>query len=219
MKINVNGINIYYDVYGEGQPLILLHGNNESHNIFDKLITNLSQKFKIYAIDSKCHGQSDNPLDITYDLMAQYIIEFINILGITKPILYGFSDGGIVGLLIAIKEPDILSKLIISGANINPSGIIKWVIILSKLIYFVTRNKLIRLTINEPNILPEELQKIQIPTYVLTGEKDLIKLEHTKFIAVNIPKSVLKILPKENHSSYIVHSSKLVNIFKDLEIL
>lgn len=215
MKVNVNGINIYYEVYGEGKPLILLHGNGENHNIFSKLIDNLRSKYKIYAIDSRCHGQSDNPSAITYDLMAEDMIAVIKLLNIQKPVLFGFSDGGIVGLIIAIKEPKLLSKLIISGANINPDGISKWVLDFSKLMYFLTKNKLIKLMVTEPNILPEELKKIQIPTCVLAGEKDIIKLEHTKLIVSSIPQSVLKILPGENHSSYVINSSKIARVIEE----
>ena len=61
MKVNVNGINIHYEVYGEGQPIILLHGNSENLNIFDKLVEQLKNEYKVYAIDSRCHGESDNP--------------------------------------------------------------------------------------------------------------------------------------------------------------
>lgn len=104
MKININNININYEVYGEGEPIILLHGNSETHHIFDVLVEKLKENYKVYAIDSRCHGDSDNPQDISYDLMTRDVIEFIKKLKIEKPILYGFSDGGIIGILIAIGE-------------------------------------------------------------------------------------------------------------------
>lgn len=68
--------------------------------------------------------------------------------------------------------------------------------------------------IKEPNIKLRELRKIQVPTYVLAGEKDVIKLEHTKLIADNIPNSILEIIPNENHGSYIINSDKLFYILK-----
>lgn len=184
MDILVNNVKLYYEVYGEGQPIILLHGNQETHEIFDKLINKLKDNYKVYAIDSRCHGKSENPIDITYNLMCDDIIEFIKKLKIDKPILYGFSDGGIVGILMSIKEPQILSKLIVSGANITP------------------------------DVLLNELNRIKIPVVVLAGEKDIIKYKHSKLIADNIPNSILEIVNKENHGSYIIHSDKIYEIIK-----
>ena len=146
--------------------------------------------------------------------MANDIIEFIKLLNIEKPILYGFSDGGIVGLLISIKEPELLSKLIVSGANLNPSVLSKRMIMFIKFIYFFTRNKLFRMMAYEPNITINQLKNINIPTIVLAGEKDIVKYEHTKLIADNIKNSTMEIISKENHGSYIIHSEKLYDILK-----
>ena len=214
MLIKVNDININYEIYGQGSPIILLHGNKETHEIFDKLIEKLQINHTVYALDSRCHGKSDNPKDISYNLMAKDVIEFIKTLKIPKPTLYGFSDGGIVGLLIAIQEPKLLSKLIISGAQLNPNGAHLYNVIFDKILYFFTKNKLVGLMVKEPNIALEDLQKISIPVHVLAGEKDTIKLKHTKLIASNIKNSTLEIIKHENHESYIIHSDKIYNIIK-----
>lgn len=214
MQIKVNNVNIYYEVYGKGKPIILLHGNSETHKIFTKLIKDLKSKYQIYALDSRCHGQSDNSQKISYDLMSNDVIEFIKKLNIEKTILYGFSDGGIIGLLVAIKEPKILSKLIISGANLNPKGLKKYFLTLTKLGFFFTRNKKFKMILKEPNIKIEELQKISIPTVILVGEKDIVKKEHTKLINQSIKNSTLEIISKENHGSYIVNSHKLTKILQ-----
>ena len=214
MKFKVNGIELYYEKYGKGKPIILIHGNQESHEIFDKLIEKLKSNYEVFAIDSRCHGKSENPKEISYNLMCDDVIEFIKKLNIQKPILYGFSDGGIIGLLVAIKEPNLLSNLIISGANINPDVFTTFDLLLTKLFYFFTRSKYIKMMLDEPNILIEDLQKITIPVHVLAGEKDVIKLEHTKLIANNIKNSTLEIIKNENHGSYIVHSEKLYEFIK-----
>lgn len=214
MKIKVNNIELYYEKYGTGKPIILIHGNQETHEIFDKLIEKLKSNYEVFAIDSRCHGKSENPKEITYNLMSDDIIQFIKGLNIEKPILYGFSDGGIIGLLIAIKEPDLLSNLIISGANITPDVFTTFDLLLTKLFYFFTRSKYIKMMLDEPNIPIEDLQKITIPVHVLAGEKDAIKLEHTKLIADNIKNSTLEIIKNENHGSYIIHSNKLYEIIK-----
>lgn len=214
MKINVNDVNLYYEEYGNGKPIILLHGNKETHEIFDRLIDKLKENYKVYAIDSRCHGKSENSKEISYNLMCDDIIQFIKKLNIEKPILYGFSDGGIVGILVAIKEPNLLSSLIVSGANITPDVFTTLDSILTKLFYFFTRSKYIKMMLDEPNIPLDDLQRIIIPVHVLAGEKDVIKLEHTKLIADNIKNSTIEIIPKENHGSYIIHSEKLYKIIK-----
>ena len=214
MKKFVNNVNLYYETYGEGQSIILLHGNSETHEIFDKLIDKLKTQYKVYAIDSRCHGKSEDLMEISYNTMRDDIIDFIKKLNIEKPILYGFSDGGIVGILVAIKEPDLLSKLIVSGANVTLDGIKKKDYLFTKLVYFFTRNKLFKMMLKEPNVKKEELNAINIPTIILAGEKDCIKEEHTKFIADNIPNSTLEIVKNETHGSYIVHSEKLYEIIK-----
>ena len=98
MNINVNNVNLYYEVYGDGDPIMLLHGNSETHEIFDKLIEKLKDKYKVYAIDSRCHGKSEDTKIISYELMRDDVICFIKKLNISKPILYGFSDGGNIGV-------------------------------------------------------------------------------------------------------------------------
>lgn len=214
MLIKVNNININYEIYGQGSPIILLHGNQETHAIFDKLIEKLQVNHTVYALDSRCHGKSDNPKEISYNLMAEDAIAFIKELNIQKPTLYGFSDGGIIGLLITIKEPELLSNLIISGANISPDVFTPLDTILTKLFYFFTRSKFIKMMLDEPNIPLTDLQKISIPVHILAGEKDVIKLEHTKLIADNIKNSTLEIVKDETHGSYIIHSDKIYEIIK-----
>ena len=145
MKVKVNNVELYYEKYGKGKPVILLHGNQETHEIFDKLIEKLKSNYEVYAIDSRCHGKSENPKEISYNLMCDDIIQFIKELNIEKPILYGFSDGGIIGLLVAINDPTLLSKLIISGANINPDVFTATDLLLTKLFYFLTRSKYIKM--------------------------------------------------------------------------
>lgn len=214
MLIQVNNIELNYETYGNGLPIILVHGNGETHEIFDKLVEKLKVNYKVYAIDSRCHGKSQNTQTISYDLMAEDIIAFIKELNITSPTFYGFSDGGIIGLLIAIKHPNLLSNLIISGANISPDAITKPMMLFIRSSYFFTRNKLIKLMITEPNISLEELHKITIPVHILVGEKDCICLEHTQLIADNIKNSTLEIIKNETHGSYIIHNSKLYDIIE-----
>ena len=159
MLARVNNIAIYYEVYGSGTPLIMLHGNGESHHIYDGIVNKLKDKFKIYLVDSRCHGNSDKNLPIGYSLMASDIEELIRVLGINKPIIYGFSDGGIIALLIAISHKVELNKIIISGANLNPNGLDDRTISEALADFKMTENPLSRLMLVEPDIKPIMLKK------------------------------------------------------------
>lgn len=209
MKINVNHVNINYEIYGSGAPILLLHGNGENLSIFDKLTKKLKENHTVYALDSRCHGNSERTKTISYDLMAEDTIAFIKKLKIHKPVLYGFSDGGIIGLIVAIKEPDLLSKLIISGANINPDGIKKMIQMIWKIRYWMTKSPSVKMMVCEPNISLKDLRKISIPVHVIAGEKDFVKREHTNLIAEHLKNSTLEIVPKASHGSYIIHSEKI----------
>lgn len=215
MYQEVNGIELFYEKAGQGQPIILLHGNGGSHRLFHKLIKLLETNYTVYAIDSRDHGYSTKVEELNYRTMAEDIAEFIRVLGIEKPILYGFSDGGILGLLIASKYPMLLSKLIVSGANLNPDGIVKRWDRLFRLLYRITKNRKLLLMNTQPDIRPEELHRITIPTLVLAGSRDMITREHTLMIAENIKGSILQILKGEGHTSYVINHKKLYRILAD----
>lgn len=214
MKIKVNNVVLNYDVVGTGYPIILLHGNSENYTIFNKLIDRLKEDYMVYAIDSRSHGDSEQTEDVSYDLMSEDIICFIKELNIEKPMLYGFSDGGIIGLLIAIKEPELLSKLVVSGVNINPQGLKNGTYSLCKITSFFTRNKLIKMMVKEPNIALEELNKIKVPTVLIVGDRDCIKLSHTKLINRNIPNCKLEVVKKANHFNYVIGKDNIYYILK-----
>lgn len=214
MFLHVNGIDLYYEKSGQGPPFILLHGNGEDHSIFDMLIPRLAENYTVYAIDSRDHGRSSPDRQLSYAAMAADTAAFICELELIKPILYGFSDGGIIGLLIAITYPKLLSGLVVSGANLHPNGIRTGYSLLTKAVYFFSKNHRYKLMLTEPDIPAEALRGIAVPTLVLAGEHDLIKPAHTRLIAANIPNSVLKILPGEDHASYVVHSQKLFEIIQ-----
>ena len=214
MFFEVNGIELYYEKTGLGAPVILLHGNGEDNTIFDVLIKQLSQKYTVYAIDSRDHGKSGRVKTLDYETMMEDVAEFIRAHELRRTILYGFSDGGIIGLLLAIKYPSLLSKLIVSGANTHPSGAKKIYTFLGNILHFFTRDRKIKMMLTQPNITDAELNMITVPTLVLAGKRDVVEEEHTRKIAENIPGSVLKILEGEGHASYVIHSEKLYGIIE-----
>ena len=212
MNIYVNGVNLHYDVTGSGRPLILLHGNGESCRIFDRITEELGKTHTVYAIDSRCHGKSEKHCSISYDLLAEDIIAFIRKMNLHRPVIYGFSDGGITGLLIAIREPGLLDSLIASGANLFPEGLEDRELRSMKRIHFFTRSRLYAMMISEPHIDPSELEKITIPVHLIAGEHDVIKREHTELIASHIKNCTLEIIRGADHDSYIIHNPELARI-------
>ena len=212
MFLDLGPLKLHSEVSGEGRPLILLHGNGEDMTIFDEALPLLEKHFTVYRIDTRCHGKSTDMGNIRYDLIAEDLNVFILLLKIRKPIVFGFSDGGIAALLLEIKHPGTAGSLIVSGANTSPRALKLWFRISAWNAFHRTRSKLIDLMLSGPHIQEEELKAISVPVLVTAGEKDLVKRSDTEFIASSIPDSTLMILPGEDHQSYIVHSDKIARI-------
>ncbi|MCI9111364.1 MAG: alpha/beta hydrolase [Eubacterium sp.] len=204
-------INLYYEKTGTGVPLIMLHGNGEDHTIFNKATAVLKKHFTVYAIDTRGHGKSSPVDELHYEDMANDVYEFICKLNLEKPIVYGFSDGGIVALILAIKHPEAISRIVASGVNTQPNGLNTINLLIYKITYFFTRAKRIKLMLTEPNITDTQLNNIKIPVSVTGGSKDMIKQSHLKHIADSIPNSTLTIFNGEFHGSYVVNSTKIAD--------
>jgi len=212
MILRVNNIDIFYEQAGSGPPLLLLHGNGESRKIFRKAMVRLGEKFTVYAIDSRGHGRSGRVKELHYADMAEDMAQFIDALGLKRPMLYGFSDGGIIGLLMAVNHPGLLSRMAISGASLNPHSTSEGWLRFFRAAYFVTRGAKWKLMLEEPDFTQEQLARVDIPTLVLAGENDMIIEAHTRVIAGAIPGARLQILPGENHMSYVFDNTKLCDI-------
>ena len=122
MNVQVNGVILYYEKQGSGPPLVLLHGNGEDGRIFDRTAEVLAPHYTVYTIDSRCHGKSSRNVPLSYDLMAADVLAFSKALKLEKPVICGFSDGGIVALLAAIRAPELPGALIACGANTGAPG-------------------------------------------------------------------------------------------------
>ena len=208
----VNGIRIYYEEYGSGQPLLLLHGNRGSIADFSGLIPGLSEQFLVIAVDTRGQGRSydDNRL-YTYDLFAQDMTALLDHLQLDSVNVLGWSDGGNTGLIMAMKYPKKVKKLATMGANIfidetvvDPSIFKVFQEQLDEIkddssFHANNERRLIRLALTEPRHRFSELESIQCPVLVMAGENDVIKLEHTKQISEHIPHSQLVIFPKGTH--------------------
>ncbi len=217
MLIGVNGIELYYEKTGQGRPLIMVHGNGEDHTIFDEAVGVLKENYTCYTVDSRGHGQSSPCKELHYKEMAQDMIAFMTELDLEDVAFYGFSDGGIVALLVAMNCSRV-TNLVVSGANITTKGTKLWFRLWLKGMSIRKKDPLIELMKNEPSISTAELSAIKVKTLVTAGSRDLIREEETRAIAEAIPQARLMILKGETHCSYIVHSTKIADILtKELQ--
>ena len=192
MFVTHNGIQVYYEVKGNGRPLILLHGNGEDRTIFQEAAEVLSQQYRCYLVDSRGHGQSTPVDELHYQEMADDMIAFMEKLDLKDVVFYGFSDGGIIGLLAAMRC-DRITDLITSGANLTPSGVKTGLKLFFQGVYLVTKDPKMRLMLEEPHITEDDLKTIKARTLVLAGSKDAVKEEETIQIAEGIPNATLRI--------------------------
>lgn len=200
-------IQLHYTEQGQGQPLILLHGNGEDNTYFEHQIPYFSKDHHVIAIDTRGHGKSprgDKPFTIKQ--FAEDLKDFMDSKGIAKANILGFSDGGNIALTFALKHPKRVEKLVLDGANLFPKGVkprYQWPIEagyriakrFAKKDEKARRNaEMLGLMVNEPLIEPSELARLTMPVLVVAGTKDMIRESHTRLIANSLPNSQLAIL-------------------------
>jgi len=203
----INGINLYYEIYGTGKPLIFLHGSGGSIRGARAKIEYFKQYFKVIAIDSRAHGKSIDTTteNLTYVQMANDIGVLLDSLQIDSAYISGQSDGGILGLLLAINFPHKVSKLATFGANLFPGkkAVFDEIdnLILDSL--KTTKNnhlkKLYSLLAYQPSITEKDLQKIKCPVLIISGDRDVIRLEHSIQIFYNIENANFFVMPGATH--------------------
>ena len=217
MIAKVNGVELYYEKTGQGRPLLLVHGNGEDHSIFNEAVAVLREDFCVYAVDSRGHGRSSRVRTLHYEDMAADMTALIEALDLRDVIFYGFSDGGIVGLLTA-SRCDRITTLIVSGANLNPKGVKRWLRTAIWGMNILRPDDRLALMLREPSISDDRLRAIRARTLVLAGSGDLILPQETRHIASAVPGARLRILQGEDHGSYIVHSTKIAGLIRDFTL-
>ena len=211
----VNGIKLYYETYGEGTPLLMIHGNGGSISHMGNQIQFFAPHYRVISADSRGQGKSElGPDRLTYEQMAEDLNALLDQQHIKSAYIFGWSDGGIIGLLLAIHHPDKVGKLAIMGANLNPQGACQWA-----LDWVAVQNKnvdamiakgdksqpwplvkqFLDLVANQPNIPVADVEKIAAPVLVMAGDKDVIRLEHTQLIFDHLRQAHLAIFPGSTH--------------------
>ncbi len=207
--VELSDMTMHYAVYGdEGYPLILVHGNGGSKESLKEAAEYLASDYKVYVIESRCHGQSSDPGVISYDLMAKDIKEFIEALGLRKPYLMGHSDGGINALTVAYTYPDLLGGFISCGANTTPDTFKPYFPLGVRIMNIKKPDKLNDMMLTLPQMNADLLSEIICPAYIVAGEYDIMWLSDTVFIHECIPHSEIAIIKGADHSSYISQNGK-----------
>lgn len=213
--IALNGTSLFYAAEGCGKPVILLHGNGGSHNDLETTTRQLAQSgYMVYALDSRGQGANPPLQEYHYKDMAADVHEFIKAKRLEKPAVFGFSDGGIIALQLEVMYPGTLGAIVTGGANIFVEG----ALVPSFEQEFLSQKNPSPLTLmmmHEPVMTPEDMAGISAPALIMAGEHDLIRREHTFLIGESIPGAEVRIIPGEDHGSYICNSPLLGGLILD----
>ena len=197
----------YFLEQGQGEPLLLLHGNSENCEYFKGQIDAFAKQYHVYAIDTRGHGKTprgEKPFTIRQ--FAEDLLGFMDEHRIEKAHLLGFSDGGNIAMVFAIRYPDRVLRLILNGANLDPKGVKRTTQIPIEIGYRIAKRfadksdsarqnaEMLGLMVNDPNVTPEQLSGIRARTLILAGTHDMIRRDHTCLIAEHIPDAKLVFL-------------------------
>ena len=218
---NVNDIHMWYATFGHGKPVLLLHGGLSNSAYWGNLVPFLIQRqFQVIVADSRGHGRSTRSAQpYSYDLMASDVIALMDYLKLPKVDLVGWSDGGIIGLDIAIHHPERLDRLFAFGANTDPSGLIENFDKTPVFSAFIKRSgdeyrklsatpdqynafvdQIGQMWATQPHFSDDQLRSIKVPTTIADGQYDEgIKQSHDQYMARMIPGAKLVILPNVSH--------------------
>lgn len=219
----VNGVKIWYAVFGRGKPVLLLHGGLANSNYWGRLVPALASRHRVIVMDSRGHGRSTRSSEpIGYDLMASDVLAVMDFLEVDKAALVGWSDGAIIGLDIAINHPARLTRLLAFAANSDPDGVAD---IASSPVFnkYLERAKgeyqklsptpkeydtflaqITKMWETQPHFTADDLHRIKTPTWIVDADHDeAIKRSNTLFMADQIPNSGLLIEPRVSHFAFL----------------
>ena len=219
----VNGVRIWYAVFGKRKSVILLHGGLGNSNYWGNQVRVLAKDYEVIVMDSRGHGRSSrNKEPLSYHLMATDVVALMDFLRIKKAAIVGWSDGANVGLDIAINSPKRLTKLFAFAGNSHPSGAqdpSKSDVFIAYLArveeeykklsptpdqYKSFLQQITRMWTAQPNFTGKKLKTIAVPTWIVHADHDeAIKRENTLFMADRIPGAALLIQPAVSHFSFL----------------
>jgi pimeloyl-ACP methyl ester carboxylesterase len=220
---NIRGIKMYCEVYGKGKPLLLIHGNGGSISSFNNTIPYFAKNYRVIATDSRSHGKSlDKNDSLSFEMMADDEAALLGAMHIDSAYVMGWSDGGIVSLVLAMRHPGRVIKLAATGANLWPdsTALVPSLWKEEKSYYDSLHNhtfttdkekndwKVFLLDWLQPNIPLSALKSIRCPSLIINGDHDLITLPHAVQIFQSIPHAYLWVLPNSGHGTLIDHKDE-----------
>lgn len=196
---------------GSGRPLVLLHGNGESSEYFAAQIEYFAGEYHVLAVDTRGHGHSPRgEAPFTLGQFADDLAAFLDARGLSEINLLGFSDGGNIAILFALKYPGRVRRLVLNGANIHPCGMKPAVLGQVLLEYAMAcpaavfdrraaaKAELLGLMVHQPHIAPAELARLDMPVLVIVGERDMISDRHSQLICDSLPQGEIVRLPGDH---------------------
>jgi pimeloyl-ACP methyl ester carboxylesterase len=208
---------------GTGRTLVLLHGNGETHHIFDRMVPLLAPRHRLVALDSRGGGGSprgDGPLTIAR--MADDVDEALEALGLHGVDLLGFSDGGNIALELTLRHPGRIGRLVVVGANLFPDGLRAASLVPTRLIHRAARltshpraqayAERLALMTEHPHIEPADLARVDVPTLVVVGRRDVIRPKHSLLIATSLANARLTMVERAGHMLPVTHPKPLARL-------
>lgn len=216
----VNGIHMYYAIYGAGDPVLLIHGGLGHADIWANQVRDLQKDHMVIVADSRGHGRSNRTAEpYSYELMASDYLALLDYLKVDKVALVGWSDGGIIGLDIAMKHPERLTRLFAHAANATVDGVKPDVMESTVFNAYIERcgedykkmsktpdqydafvEQISQMWATQPAYSDADLAKISVPTAIVLGDHDeAITRAHTEHMAEVIPGAKLVILNDTSH--------------------
>lgn len=238
----VNGLKMYYEIYGQGKPLVLIHGGGSTiQTNFEKVIPLLAKNRKVIAMELQAHGRtSDRNADLTFEQDADDVATLLNNLKIDHADFFGFSNGGTTTLQIAIRHPEIVDKIILGSALATRNGVPDWFWNFMQSAALenmpeplkagykkvaadpnglqTMHDRDARRMANFKDIPHEQIKSIKAPTLIIIGDKDIITPEHAIDLHRQIANSELAIIPG-GHGEYIGEVTTLTPEFKESELV
>jgi len=220
----VNGVELYYAVSGQGEPVLLLHGGLANSDYWGNQVEALSRNHKVIVMDSRGHGRSTRDVrPYSYDLMADDVVALLDYLKLEKADIIGWSDGGIIGLDMGMRYPQRTAKIFAFGANTKTSGLKENFDQDPTFSAFIKRaggdyerlsktpkdyaaflEQIGHMWEGQPNWSDEDLRRIGSKVWIVDGDHDEgIRLDHTAYMAATIPHAGLLILPQVSHFAFM----------------
>src|SRR5438874_3169158 len=221
--VSANGVNTFYELHGEGEPLLLLHGGTGTNEDFVHQIAGFAKRYRVIAPERRAHGRTaDIEGPIRYEVMRDDTIAFMEALGLARAAMVGWSDGANIALLVAMARPELVNRIVAVCGNFRSDGLVEgfrsWISSVTPETFpakyreaydrlspdgpehfGVVLEKVHGMWLKEPQVTADDLRRVEAPVLVMAGDRDLIRLAHTVEMFEGLPHAQLAIVPGSSH--------------------